>query len=295
MTTISKRDAWLLASRPKTLPAAVAPVLVGVGLAIHDDVLAILPALAALLGALLLQVGVNLANDYFDFMKGVDSEERRGPTRVTQSGLIPPEQVRLGMIVIFGLSVLNGSYLIVVGGWPILAVGVLSILAALAYSGGPYPLASHGLGDLAVFIFFGLFAVCGTYYVQALDLTPLVVLAALPPGFLITAILVVNNLRDIETDRKAGKTTLAVLLGEPGARLEYVLLLIGALLGVIALWLLGFGWPVLIALLTIPLHLRLIRAIYGPNEGPHMNLTLAQTAQLALIFCALMALGIALA
>jgi 1,4-dihydroxy-2-naphthoate octaprenyltransferase len=157
----------MLAARPKTLPAAVSPVIVGTALAIRDGVQP-LPALAAMLGALLLQIGVNLANDYFDYVKGVDTHERIGPVRVTQSGLIPPHRVRLAMILVFALSALIGIYLIVVGGVPILAIGIASILSALAYSGGPFPLASHGLGDLFVFIFFGLCAVCGTYWVQAL-------------------------------------------------------------------------------------------------------------------------------
>jgi 1,4-dihydroxy-2-naphthoate octaprenyltransferase len=234
---ISPARAWLLAARPKTLPAALAPVLVGTALAFHDGAFAPLPALAALLGALLLQIGSNFANDYFDFFKGADTHERLGPVRVTASGLISPGQLRWGMVAVFGLAALDGLYLIQVGGWPILAVGVASILAALLYTGGPFPFGYYGLGDLFVFIFFGLVAVCGTYYVQALTLTGPVVLAAVPPGLLITAILVVNNLRDIETDAKAGKRTLAVMLGRDGTRAEYRLLLALAYILPLALWL----------------------------------------------------------
>lgn len=294
--TVSARQAWMLAARPKTLPAAVAPVVVGTALAIHDGSFRLLPALAALLGALLLQIGVNLANDYFDHVKGVDTHERRGPVRVTQSGLIAAEHVRLAMLVVLALSAVVGVYLIFEGGWPILAIGAASILSALAYSGGPFPLASHGLGDVFVFIFFGLAAVCGTYYVQARDLTPLVVLAAVPVGLLITAILVVNNYRDIESDRRAGKRTLAVMLGERGARLEYVLLLIVSYVvpaGLVAAKMLE-PWG-LLALLSLPLAVPLIRAMYGPNEGPIMNKTLAGTARLALVFSLLFSAGILLA
>ncbi len=293
-TTLSQRQAWLLAARPRTLPAAVAPVLVGVALALADGVFAPLPALAALLGALLLQVGVNLANDYFDYVKGVDMAGRKGPLRVTHSGLIAPERVRLGMGVIFGLAVLVGLYLVVVGGWPVLAIGLASILAALAYSGGPFPLASHGLGDLFVFIFFGLVAVCGTYYVQAQALTALAVLVAVPVGLLITAILVVNNLRDIDTDRRAGKRTLAVILGERGARVEFVALLAAAYALPPGLWLAGMlsAWA-LLPWLTIPLAVRLVAALRRyAADGPAMNRALAGTARLTLAFSLLFALAI---
>jgi len=270
-------------------------VLVGTAMAIHDGAFRPLPALAALLGSLLLQIGVNLANDYFDYVKGVEQPDRKGPIRVTQAGLIPPKQVRNGMIATFVLSAVIGVYLIIVGGWPILAIGVASILSALAYSGGPFPLASHGLGDLFVFIFFGLSAVCGTYWVQALKLSTLVILTAVPPGLLITAILVVNNLRDIEQDRRAGKNTLAVILGETEARVEYAMLLLAAYLIPVSLLAAGQmkAW-VLLPLVTIPLGIQLVRAITGPNEGPPMNKALAGTAQLALFYSVLFSLGIVL-
>jgi 1,4-dihydroxy-2-naphthoate polyprenyltransferase len=292
---ITKQQAWLMATRPKTLPAALAPVVVGTSLAFRDGAFRPLPALAALLGALLLQIGVNLANDYFDYVKGVDQPDRKGPIRVTQAGLIAPEQVRNAMIITLILAALIGIYLIWVGGWPILAIGVASILAALAYSGGPFPLASHGMGDLFVFIFFGLCAVCGTYYVQALTLTPLVVLCAAPTGLLITAILVVNNLRDIDSDRRAGKRTLAVILGETGARIEYAVLSAIAYLIPLVLLLMGaFSLWVLLPLLTLPLGVYLVRKVYGPNQGSRMNKTLADTAQLALTFSLLFSIGVML-
>ncbi|MBX3052199.1 MAG: 1,4-dihydroxy-2-naphthoate polyprenyltransferase [Caldilineaceae bacterium] len=292
---ISPARAWLLAARPKTLPAAVAPVLVGTALAFHDSAFVLWPALAALLGALLLQIGSNFANDYFDFFKGADTHERLGPVRVTASGLITPGQLRWGMVVVFGLAALDGLYLIQVAGWPILAVGVASILAALLYTGGPFPFGYYGLGDLFVFVFFGLVAVCGTYYVQALMLTWPVVVAAAPPGLLITAILVVNNLRDIETDARAGKRTLAVMLGRAGTRNEYRLLLTLAYILPVALWLRhDYSILVLLPWLTMPLVLELLREITQKVDGPALNTALAGTARLSLLFSLLLAIGLAL-
>lgn len=285
---------WLLAARPKTLPAALAPVLVGAALALHDSAFAPLPALAAALGALLLQIGSNFANDYFDFFKGADTADRLGPVRVTASGLISPGQLRWGMVTVFGLAALVGLYLIAVGGWPILAIGVASILAAILYTGGPFPFGYYGLGDLFVFIFFGLVAVCGTYYVQALDLTWPVVLGAVPTGLLITAILVVNNLRDIETDARAGKRTLAVMIGRSATRAEYTLLLGFAYLLPLALWLFfGYSFVVLLPWLSTPLAYRLLHEVHSKTDGPSLNQALAGTARLSLIFSLLLAVGLA--
>lgn len=288
------RSAWVLAIRPKTLPASISPVLVGTAMAIADKGFKGLPAFAALIGALLLQIGVNLANDYFDFRKRVDTPERIGPIRVTQSGLVPPDHMKTAMIITFGLVSLVGVYLTLISGWPILAAGIASILAALAYSGGPYPLGSYGLGDLLVFFFFGIVAVCGTYYVQALHLNHLAVFASVPVGFLITAILVVNNLRDMMTDRKAGKHTLAVILGQRGARIEYVTLLAGGYLMPVFLFFRekGSAW-VLLPLLTLPLAASLCLTICQ-KEGPVLNETLAGTARLAIAFSLLFSMGLLL-
>ncbi len=290
---ISRRRAWVLATRPKTLPAAVSPVAVGAAAAGSDGSFAALPALAALAGALLLQVGVNLANDYFDFRRGIDGAGRKGPLRVTQAGLIPPEQVRLGMTLVLAAAALVGLYLVARGGWPVLLLGVASIVSALAYSGGPWPLASHGLGDLFVFFFFGPAAVCGTYYVQALSLSATAVASSVAPGLLITAILVVNNLRDIDTDRQAGKRTLAVRLGPSGTVAEYVCLLCGAYLAAPLIPAAGAG--VLLPLLTLPLALSLAGTVarhYG--DGPAMNAALGGTARLTLAHCLLLAAGLLL-
>jgi len=287
--------AWLLAARPKTLPAALAPVLVGTALAFHDHAFALLPVLAALLGALLLQIGSNFANDYFDHVKGADSADRLGPVRVTASGLITPGQLRWGMVAVFGLAALDGLYLIRVGGWPILAVGAAAILAALLYTGGPFPFGYYGLGDLFVFLFFGLVAVCGTYYVQALSLTGAVVLAAVPPGLLITAILVVNNLRDIETDARAGKHTLAVRLGRIGTRWEYRLLVALAYLFPLFLWaIFSYSLFVLLPWITVVLVFRLLHEVDSKIDGPSLNAALAGTARLSLLFSLLLAVGLAI-
>ena len=282
-----------MAARPKTLPAAVAPVVVGCALAYVHQRFALWPAVACLTVALLLQIGVNLANDYFDFTKGIDTEERLGPVRVTQSGLIPPGRVKAAMVTVLVLSLLPGTYLISVGGWPVVGIGAASIMAVLAYSGGPFPLASHGLGDLFVFIFFGLVAVCGTYYVQALDLTLMVFTMGVIVGLLITAILVVNNLRDIETDHKSGKRTLAVMIGKHKTRSEYVLLLAGAYGIPVLIWLGGLVAPwLLLPLVTLPLAFQLIRLVRQPSDGPTLNDLLAKTAKLAFFFSLLLAIGL---
>lgn len=288
----SKMQAWVLASRPKTLPAAAVPVIVGTAVAFAEGVFSVWPALTALLGALLIQIGTNFANDVFDFKKGADNEERLGPLRVTQAGLLSPNEVMVGMWVIFGLSVVVGLYLVYIGGWPIVVIGILSILSGIAYTGGPFPLGYNGLGDLFVFIFFGLIAVCGTYYVQALTVSPLAIWASIPVGLLATAILVVNNLRDIETDRAVGKKTLAVRFGERGAQIEYVLMLVGSYAVPVIVWLSGLtsAW-VLLSWLSLPLAYRLLDPIFN-QKGRALNATLAGTAQLEMIFGILFAIGV---
>ncbi len=283
--------AWWLAARPRTLPAAAAPVAVGTALAVADGHGAILPAMAALVGALLLQIGANLANDVFDFEKGADTQARLGPPRAAQRGLLSTAALRRGTALVFGLAALVGLYLVARGGWPIAALGALSIAAGLAYTGGPYPLGYRGWGDAAVFLFFGVAAVCGTYWVQALALPPRVLGAALPVGALATAILVVNNLRDIETDRRAGKRTLAVRLGRRAARIEYGLLVIGAYATCALLWWAGsFSAWVLLPCLSLPLALRLVRRI-AREDGPSLNDALARTARLELVFALLFSAG----
>lgn len=289
---LTRGRAWLLAARPRTLPAAIAPVLVGTALAIRAGEFAWLAALACLLVALLFQIGANFANDLGDFQRGTDVAERVGPLRVTTAGLLSPRQVQWGMVVVFGLAGVGGLYLAWLGGWPILAAGVLSVLAAVAYTYGPFPFGYYGLGDVATFVFFGFVAVVGAYWVQAQAAPALVWIGAAPMGALVTAILVVNNLRDADTDARAGKRTLAVLLGRRGARIEYTLLLALAYVTPLWLWLgYGFRWPVLAPLLTLPLAWRPLTAVWTVL-GPALNKTLAATAQLAVWYALAFAVGI---
>ncbi len=291
---LSPLQIWILAARPKTLPAAAAPVIVGVGTALAEGVFRAGPATAALLGALLIQIGTNFANDYFDFLKGADNEARLGPTRVTQAGLLAAREVAAGMWIAFGLASLAGLYLIIQAGWPVLLIGLASILAGIAYTGGPFPFGYHGLGDFFVFVFFGPVAVVGTYFVQSGAASPAAVWSSLPIGSLATGILVVNNLRDIETDAIAGKHTLAVRLGRSGTRLEYLLLGVISYLVPLGMWLAGLA-PALVLLswLTLPLFYSLLRKV-NQEEGRALNAALAGTSRLELLFAILFTAGLLL-
>ncbi len=291
---LSPLQIWILAARPKTLPAAAAPVIVGVGTALAEGVFRAGPATAALLGALLIQIGTNFANDYFDFQKGADNEARLGPTRVTQAGLLAAREVAAGMWIAFGLASLAGLYLIFQAGWPVLLIGLASILAGIAYTGGPFPFGYHGLGDFFVFVFFGPVAVVGTYFVQSGAASPAAVWSSLPIGSLATGILVVNNLRDIETDAIAGKHTLAVRLGRSGTRLEYLLLGVISYLVPLGMWLAGLA-PALVLLswLTFPLFYSLLRKV-NQEEGRALNAALAGTSRLELLFAILFTAGLLL-
>jgi 1,4-dihydroxy-2-naphthoate octaprenyltransferase len=281
---------WLLAARPATLPAAIVPVLVGTAAALNGlHVLHERIFFATLLAALLIQIGTNFANDVFDFHKGADTAARLGPLRITQAGLVTPRQVLIATYITFGLALLVGLYLVTIGGWPILALGILCILAGLAYTGGPWPFGYHGLGDLVCFLFFGVAAVVGTAYLYTHQVTPLVIWASIPVGCLVTAILIVNNLRDIDTDRQVGKRTLAVRLGRRGTRLEYLAFIVVAYAVVIGLGLsgmIGFWWW--LPLLTLPLAVWLVRYI-SRTEGRPLNAALKRTGQLHLLFGVLFA------
>ena len=287
--------AWVLAARPKTLTAAAAPVLVGTGLAAHLSRVAPLPALAALLGALLIQVGTNFANDYYDFVRGGDTEERVGPVRVTQAGLLSPGTVKRGMVVALGLAMLVGIYLVTVGGWPIVWIGLASVACAVLYTGGPYPLAYHGLGDVFVFVFFGLVAVGGTYYVQALEWPPDALLAGAALGSLSTALLVVNNLRDIDTDARAGKRTLAVRIGPAGTKVEYVaLLVVAAVSPAVGVTLLGWPPATLATLLVTPLCWSPLRTVLSYRKPRELIPALGATARVMAVYGLLLTLGLGL-
>ncbi|MGI4791005.1 MAG: 1,4-dihydroxy-2-naphthoate polyprenyltransferase [Janthinobacterium lividum] len=293
-TNSSRVGVWVLAIRPKTLPAAAAPVLVGAGAAAAAHRFSIGPIIAAFLGALLFQIGANLANDVFDHRRGADTAERLGPTRVTQAGLLTPGAVLAGMWLVFALSIPVGLYLAHTGGWPVVAIGLTAIVAAIAYTGGPFPLGYNGLGEVFVFLFFGLAAVCGTCFVSAGYVTEAAWLAALPIGFLAMAILVVNNLRDLNTDRAAGKRTLAVRFGRQGTITEYSTLLALAYIVPVVMFAVHASRPwVLLTWLSLPLaavSLKNVRTL----EGRPLNQVLANTARLELVYGVLLAVGLVL-
>lgn len=292
---ISRTRAWILAARPKTLTAAAAPVVAGTGVAAFHGGAVVLPALAALAGALLIQVATNLANDYYDFVRGGDNAERVGPVRVTQAGLIPPRTVKHGMLAVLAAALLVGVYLAWVGGWPIVVIGLASLACAVLYTGGPFPLAYHGLGDVFVFVFFGLVAVSGTVYVQTLAWPPDAFLAGAAMGALTTAILVVNNLRDLPTDARAGKRTLAVRLGSGGTKAEYVVLLLAAgVAPVVGVW--RFAWPAasLAALLAVPLGAPAAWRVLTFRDPRELLPALGQTSRVVALYGVLLGLGLAL-
>ncbi len=284
--------AWALACRPKTLPAAASPVVVGTAAAHATGSLRPLPALACLAGAFLLQIGANLVNDLADFSRGADTAERLGPLRVTQAGLLRPRQVRAGAWLAFALAALAGAYLTAVAGWVVVAIGLASIVAAWAYTAGPFPLGYHGLGEPFVFAFFGVAAVCGTFYVQAGALAPAALAAAVPLGLLAVAILAVNNLRDMATDRAAGKRTLAARFGARFARGEYVALVAAAFVAPAAVVAAGLGprW-LLLTLLALPFAVRACVVVVR-ESGRALNRALAATGRLELAFALLYAAGL---
>jgi 1,4-dihydroxy-2-naphthoate octaprenyltransferase len=289
---ISKFQAWILASRPKTLPAAVSPVIVGSAVAFAEGGFRFLPALAAFIGALLLQIGANLANDVFDFEKGADQHDRLGPLRVTQAELLSPNEVKTGMWVTFALAALCGIYMTLVSGWFILLIGFLAILAAIAYTGGPFPYGYRGLGEFFVFIFFGFAAVCGTYYAQTSFISQLAVLSSIPVGLLIVSILVVNNVRDYESDKAANKRTLAVRFGLDWAKQEFISLLILAFVVTFLLAIsdLSSYW-LLLTWLSLPYVFSTSSSILN-KRGKILNKTLAETGKLTLYFSLLYASGL---
>ncbi|MDX6724797.1 MAG: 1,4-dihydroxy-2-naphthoate polyprenyltransferase [Solirubrobacteraceae bacterium] len=284
-----------MAARPRTLPAAIAPVLVGTALAMTTHDLRVGGFVAALLGSILIQVGTNLSNDYSDARRGADTEERLGPVRVTAGGLVPPKQVLIATYVTFGLAVLCGVYLVLLAGPVLLAIGAASILAGVLYTGGPRPYGYAGLGEIFVFLFFGLVAVTGSYFVQTERVTWEAVVLAVPVGLLAAAILVVNNVRDLETDRRAGKRTLAVRLGRPRTRTVFGMLVYGAFVTVPLPWLLGSLSPwIVLPLILLPAAVLLVRMVRTHTDGPTLNEALARTGMLQLAFCVLLAIGLLL-
>ncbi|HYJ00071.1 MAG TPA: 1,4-dihydroxy-2-naphthoate polyprenyltransferase [Thermoleophilaceae bacterium] len=286
---------WALAARPRTLPAAIAPVLVGTALAIVDDEFRALAFVAALIGSVFIQIGTNLSNDYSDARRGADTEDRLGPVRVTAGGLMPPRRVLVGTYVAFGVAVLAGIYLTAITGPELLLVGAASIAAGVLYTGGPRPYGYEGLGELFVFLFFGVVAVVGSYYVQAQELPWEAFALSVPVGLLAAAILVVNNVRDADTDRRAGKRTLAVRLGRERARQLFAAMLVVSYAVVIAIPLAGgLSWWVALPLLSAPLALPLWKTVAARTDGPSLNAALADTGRLLGVFSLLLAAGILL-
>lgn len=288
---MTKFRIWLLASRPKTLLAAFVPVTVGASLAYHEQQIHYQATLAALICSILIQIGTNFTNDLFDFIKGADNSERIGPTRVLNAGLVSEEQMKLAIWLTFGSAFLIGLYLVYLGGPIILIIGILSIIAGIAYTAGPFPLAYNGLGDVFSFVFFGIVGTVGTYYINTGEFSIEALLASLPVGALVTAILVVNNYRDVDQDQIAGKRTLAVIFGKQFARFEYLLLLTIAYV-IPLLLVLNYnldGW-LLLPYLTLPVAVRLIKMLFI-NSGVQLNKTLELTAKFSALYGLLLSIG----
>ncbi len=289
--TYSRSQVWILAARPKTLWAAAAPVIIGTAIAFYDAAFHVPAFMAALLGAIFIQIGTNFANDLFDFKKKTDTHDRVGPLRVTQAGLVSPSQMRTATIMAFSVAFVIGIYLVYRGGWPIVAIGLASILFGVLYTGGPYPLGYNGLGDIFVFIFFGPVAVGGTYYVMAQTVTPVALLAGIAPGLLSTAILVVNNTRDLETDQRTGKRTLAVRFGRRFSEVQYGLLAFGAGAFPVVYFVVTREHPyaMIASMVIIPAFLitrQLVRF-----SGAALNDVLANTGRLLALYALLFAIG----
>lgn len=285
---------WLAASRPRTLSAAIAPVLAGSALAWRDGEFKPLVALACAVFALLVQVGTNFANDYYDYVKGADTAERVGPQRAVAAGWVSPKMMRAVAVGVFAAAFLVGLSLLKFGGWPLLCIGVASIICGIAYTGGPYPLGYNGLGDLFVFLFFGLVAVCATYYVQTGLITIASILIAGAIGLLATNILVVNNYRDLDTDAKAGKRTLVVRLGRRAARVQFGLSLLLALTVPVILVVLGFRAWILLPLALVPMAARQFLRLQRSTNAPQLIKLLGDTGKLLALYSALLSTGIVL-
>lgn len=283
---------WLLAARPKTLWASISPILIGIAMAYAAGKGELLPALAALLAGVLLQVAANLSNDYIDYVKGIDKADRLGPMRVTQAGLVSPGAMKAATAIVLMLAFLLGVYLVYRGGWPIVIIGLSSILFAVLYTAGPYPLGYHGWGDLFAFVFFGPVATAGTYYVQALSVPNEVIIAGCAPGLFSVAILTVNNLRDIESDTRAGRKTLAVRFGRFFAIREYVgaVILATAAIPVYLSLSVPDKQQVMIAALTVIAAIPVIKSVRR-DSGPILNETLAATGKLELMYAILFSVG----
>ncbi|MBP9580787.1 MAG: 1,4-dihydroxy-2-naphthoate polyprenyltransferase [Ignavibacterium sp.] len=290
----AKLDSWILASRPRTLPAALVPVMVGSALAIYHGIFFPAYSIIALLCSILIQIGTNFTNDLHDHLKGSDTKERKGPQRVLASGLITVKEMEWGIFFIFFLAFLLGLYLVYSVGLIILWIGIFSIVAGLAYTAGPFPLAYNGLGDLFVFIFFGIVGTVGTYYLHAQQFTSIAFLISLPVGALITNILIVNNYRDIEEDKSNGKNTLAVLLGKEFSRFEYVFfILVSFFVPFLLHFKFDFNYWIFLPYITLPIAITLVKMIYVLT-GTQLNKTLELSAKFSALYGLLLSIGIIL-
>ena len=290
----SKFQSWILASRPRTLPAALVPVMVGSALAIYHGIFFPAYSIVALLCSILIQIGTNFTNDLYDYLKGTDTKERKGPLRVLASGLISVKEMKWGIFLVFFTAFLLGLYLVYSVGLMILWIGIFSIIAGLAYTAGPFPLAYNGLGDLFVFIFFGIVGTVGTYYLHAQQFTSLAFLISLPVGALITNILIVNNYRDIEEDKTSGKNTLAVLLGKDFSRHEYVFfILVSFFIPYLLHFKYDFNIWIFLPYITLPLAITLVKMIYVLT-GAQLNKTLELSAKFSALYGLLLSIGIIL-
>lgn len=290
----SKLNSWILAARPKTLPAALVPVMVGSSLAYHQGKFYPLYSVIALICSLLIQIGTNFTNDLYDHLKGADTEKRKGPLRVLSAGLISVNEMKKAIAFVFGLTFLLGLYLVYVTNLNIFLIGVFSIIAGLAYTAGPYPLAYHGLGDLFVFLFFGIIGTMGTFYLHHQEFTMLSFLVSLPVGALITNILIINNYRDIEEDKQAGKNTLAVILGIQFSRYEYIFfLLLSFFIPFVLHFEFNFNVIIFLPYLTLPAAIILVKMIFN-FQGQQLNKTLELSAKFSAVYGLLFSAGMIL-
>lgn len=294
MTTDTKFNSWLLASRPKTLLAGVVPVMVGSALAISQGKFFLLYSLVALICSVLIQVGTNFTNDLYDYLKGSDTIKRKGPRRVLASGLISVKEMRLAIILVFGVTFILGLYLVYSTGLVILWVGILSIFAGIIYTAGPFPLAYNGLGDVFVFLFFGIVGTMGTFYLHTQEISLLALIVSIPVGALITNILVVNNFRDVDEDREANKNTLAVIMGKTFSKWQFIIMIaISYLTTIILLLKFNFDYWILLPFLTLPMATLLIKML-NTYKGEELNKTLELSAKFAGLFGLLLSVGLIL-
>jgi 1,4-dihydroxy-2-naphthoate polyprenyltransferase len=289
--TMTPWRVWFLAARPKTLPAGLVPALCGGALAYAEHVFHLWSFLMAVFGAVMIQIGANYANDLFDYLKQTDTTERIGPTRATQAGLVTPRQMALATAIAFALAALSGLYLVYRGGWPIVVIGLSSIACGVLYTAGPMALGYIGIADLFVLVFFGPVALAGTYYVQALTITRPIIEAGFAFGMISVAILTVNNLRDIDTDRDGGKNSLAVIFGRKFARAEYIIMLVGAVVVAVALAMTERKPFLLLTVLYFPLAIGPVKTVLANTDGETLNNTLAATGRLLLAYGVLFSLG----